>query len=260
MIQPDRTKGPAGKPVEHIWFQHVEPIYTEKGQAVWYFPTKDIGVARCYVIHPGGYSQVERSLPLRAAAQLILSGTLNHTAEEIHESLERIGASADVHADNRYVQLTVSARSSNLSEALRLFLVNSTEAVFPANEIAVYQAAGTSDLMSRMATPRYWSYRKMMEKMAGENHYLGRFTNPQDFDSLNPELLKKYIDHSLYPDDTYIIVCGDLSEAEFASLLSVWNIYANPVRSSEKRQPWRYHEQSPSYVEHAVPNANKVSL
>lgn len=260
-MTPDRKNGPQGQAINELHFEHVEPRDFGHGVPMWFFPAPGCGVGRIYLYYKGGIAHHGDSLVQRAMHQLMLSGTAHAGAEEIHGQLETLGASAEGSTDTLYSQHTVSARSSRLAEAFKLFLHYRNAAVFPEKELEVYCAAASSELKSRMATPRYWSYRKLMENMAGSKHYQGLFTGLDDYAALSPEKLLGSAAKSWNPAQLFVVICGDVSEKQMAELQAVWmatgQTYAHePVAANQ----WEHASHAPMQAEHAVPNTNQVSV
>ena len=261
MMKPDRKLGPQGKTIDALHFEHVNPTGFGHAVPLWFFPARDCGVARIYLYYKGGIAHHGEGLLHRAMHQLMLSGTADSPAETIHAALESLGASADGSADLLYCQHTISARSSRLAEAFRMFLQFRNGAVFPDSELDVYRAAAASELKSRMATPRYWSYRKLMEQMVGNGHYQGQFTNLEDYSALTPALLRAAAGEVWNPATLFVVICGELNESQLADIQSVWQehgaAFEAPVRNAKN---WIHAPHQPVHVEHAVANTNQVSI
>lgn len=261
MMIPDRKQGPQGKPIDALHFEHVEPVSWGHGVPLWFFPAPGCGVARIYMYYRGGIAHHGQGLLHRATHQLMLSGTATANAEAIHTQLETLGASADGSADLLYCQQTVSARSSRLAEAFRMFLEFRNAAIFPENELEVYRAAASSELKSRMATPRYWSYRKLMEKMVGSDHFQGQFTDVEDYAALAPDALRACAEAAWNPAKLFVVICGDLNDAQLADITAVWQNQGKTFHAApENAKQWLHAAHLPAYMEHAVPNTNQVSI
>lgn len=261
MSTPDRKQGPKGKNIDTLQFTHVEPTALDYGVPFWFFPATGVGVARIYLYFKGGIAHHGNGLVQRALHQQMLAGTANATAENIHGAMENLGASADGSADLLYAQHTISARSSKLADAFRLFLEFRNAAVFPESELEVYRAAAVSELKSRMATPRYWSYRRLMEEMVGTGNYQGQFTQEADYAGLNSGLLRAAADRAWNPEDLFIVVCGELSDVQLAEIKSAWQQHGASFREpGQEGKAWTHASFAPVHVEHAVPNTNQVSI
>jgi len=258
---PDRKLGPKGKIIDALLFEHVDSIDFGHAVPLWFFPARDCGVARIYLYYRGGISHHGEGLVQRALHQLMLSGTKDSSAEKIHMALENLGATADGSADLLYCQHTISARSSMLADAFRLFLEFRNGAVFPSAELDVYRAAASSELKSRMTTPRYWSYRKLMEQMVGSRHYQGQFTNIEDYAALTPDLLHSAAVESWNPENLFVVICGDLNNQQQADIRAVWQEYGGKFKADRSvGKSWNHARQQPVHVEHAVANTNQVSI
>lgn len=261
MMIPDRKHGPQGKAIDTLQFEHVEPLALGHGVPLWFFPASDCGVGRIYLYYKGGIAHHGEGLLHRAMHQLMLSGTADIAAEEIHAALESLGASADGNADLLYCQHTISARSSKLADAFRMFLGFRNAAVFPETELDVYRMAAASELKSRMATPRYWSYRKLMEHMVGTGHYQGQFTNVEDYGTLTSSGLRAAAAEVWNPANLFVVICGDLNEGQLTAIRAVWEEYGAAFQApGQSPKNWVHAAHQPVHVEHAVANTNQVSI
>ena len=261
MMIPDRKLGPKGKIIDALRFEHVNPNFFGHAVPLWFFPAQDCGVARIYLYYRGGIAHHGEGLLQRAMHQLMLSGTAECSAEHIHSALESLGASADGTAELLYCQHTISARSSRLADAFRKFLEFRNGAVFPDSELDVYRTAASSELKSRMATPRYWSYRKLMEHMVGSGHYQGQFTQLEDYAGLTPSLLRSAAEEVWNPANLFAVICGDLNEAQFADIRAAWEEFGAEFEATPRdAKTWTHAAHQPVHVEHAVANTNQVSI
>jgi len=261
MMTADRKLGPQGKTIDALHFEHVNPTGFGHAVPLWFFPARDCGVARIYLYYKGGIAHHGDGLLHRAMHQLMLSGTADSPAETIHATLESLGATADGTADLLYCQHTIGARSSKLADAFRRFLEFRNGAVFPDSELEVYRTAAASELKSRMATPRYWSYRKLMEQMVGSGHFQGQFTNLEDYAAITPALLRTAAEEVWNPANLFVVICGDLNEPQLADIRAIWQEHGAAFAATPRDpKSWTHAAHQPVHVEHAVANTNQVSI
>lgn len=253
----DRRKGPEGVTIGTLNFPHSPELDLGPGLKGWLYPTKDAGVARLYIVFPGGTKRVKESWILRAAAQLQLSGNKEISAVQIMEQLEAIGASIDIQVESRYVQLVISAQTRHLCEALDIWLKYSSGVGFPQKEVDVYKAGAVSDLQVRQSTPKYWSNRLLMQSICGSEHYLSKFTEVSDIQGVSVDQLNSYSSCFLDKQPCFMVLCGDVDEAVFAQVAQKWGM----VSSGDIEYPiWTRNPSEQHYVEHQVANTNQVSL
>lgn len=253
----DRRKGPEGVKIGTLNFPHAPELDLGDGLKGWIYPTKDSGVARLYIVFPGGAKRVKESWVLRAAAQLQLSGNNEVSAVQIMEQLEAIGASIDIQVESRYVQLVISAQTRQLSAALDIWLKYSSSVGFPQKELDVYKAGAVSDLQIRQSTPKYWSHRRLMESMCGSEHYLAKFTEVSDIQDIRVVQLNSYSKLFLDKQPCFMILCGDVDQAVLTQIAQQWG----PVSLGETASPnWIQKPSEVRYVAHQVAHTNQVSL
>jgi hypothetical protein len=86
----DRKAGPTGVPIAQLDFPHTPAKNLGNGINGWLYPTPGTGVARLYVVFPGGARMVPEPWTLSAAAQLQLSGNDLYSAAAIQEKIEAL--------------------------------------------------------------------------------------------------------------------------------------------------------------------------
>ena len=252
----DRKTGPQGVQIGNLSFHHAPALDFGLGFKGWVYPSPETGVARLYVIFPGGAQSVSDAYLLRAAAQLQLSGNDDVSAVEIMTQLESLGASIDIQVESRYVQLVISAQTKHLSAALDIWLSYSSTVGFPQKELDVYKTGAISDLQIRQSTPRYWSQRRLMESLCGRDHYLGKFSEVSDIQSINSSQLKHYTSCFLEHQSCFMILCGDVDESIFRSICSQWGAVDPPADLPH----WIETPGEHRFLTHHVSNTNQVSL
>jgi zinc protease len=255
-MKPDRKNGPGGSRIAQLDFPHNAGLDLGQGRTGWIYPTPGAGVARLYVVYPGGMSAVEKSWFLHAATHLQLSGNDEFSAASIQEQLESLGASAELSTEGRYCQLTISAQTQHIADALKLWLKFSDSVTFPESEIEVYRSGAISDLQSRQTTPRYWSQRRLQEALYGNKHYLGRFSEIADIQEVNASLLNKY--SKFYPGvkPYFVILCGDVDND---LLLAIGGLLGAPQKPLVQPS-WERIISEERFIETEVANTNQVSI
>jgi predicted Zn-dependent peptidase len=252
----DRKKGPASRTIGKLDFPHAPELDLGLGLKGWLYPTPGVGVARLYIVFPGGAQRVKEAWILRAAAQLQLSGNNNVSAVQIMEQLEALGASIDIQVESRYVQLVISAQTKHISSAVNIWLNYSSSVGFPKKEIEVYKAGAISDLQIRQSTPRYWSHRLLMEGICGSKHYLSNFCEVSDIEAINTDKLNTYSKQLFAKQSCFMVLCGDVDESLFRTIAEQWG----PVTNNPALPEWVKKPSEQYYSEHTVPNTNQVSL
>jgi predicted Zn-dependent peptidase len=252
----DRKAGPTGVPIAQLDFPHTPAKNLGNGINGWLYPTPGTGVARLYVVFPGGARMVPEPWTLSAAAQLQLSGNDLYSAAAIQEKIEALGATVEMHVEPRYHQLCISAQTKHLSEALSIWLEHSSSVIFPQHELDVYLTGLISDLQIRQTTPRYWSHRRLMEALCGPGHYLGLFSETVDLQDISIDKLKNYTRLYLRNIPCFMILCGDVDEGLFSKLGQQWG----RVGGGTAMPNWNQRSSADQHLSLTVPNTNQVSL
>jgi len=150
----------------------------------------------------------------QAVAALVKNGTARKSALEINEAIEYHGAALKVVANNDYTIVTLHTLTRHLPALLPVVKEVLTEAVFPEKELELYQQNGKQRLAVNLRQCDFVANRNIDAMLFGKKHPYGRFTNADDIDQLNTELLRGFYREHYHSGNCRIFMAGCITEQD----------------------------------------------
>jgi zinc protease len=123
---------------------------------------------------------------------LLKNGTSTKTAFQINEHFDYYGASLSRGCYNETATITLHSLSKHLSVLLPVMQEMLTDAVFPADELAIYKQNMKQRLEVNLKKCDYVAGRLIDAYLFGEQHPYGKYTSIIDYDALEQEQLKTF--------------------------------------------------------------------
>lgn len=167
-----------------------------------------------FVVLSGGLADPEakRGLAMTTAA-LLREGTKKRTSRQIAEQLATLGAtfSAQASPSSGESNISVTGLSENAGAILELIADVLLNPSFPEDELAKYKARFLSQLEYRRSTPSFLAQEEFMRILYGE-HPASHVVPPESaFSALTREDLASFHSRYYVPNNTLLIVYGDLT-------------------------------------------------
>lgn len=253
-----RNTAPETQVITQLDFAHVNPVYTPGGNPVYHSPQRDFGVLRLDLYWPAGTAVQGAPFIARSANTLRLNGTANLTAEQVQEGFEYLGASVGTDTGLMSSSLSLKVRKEAFPDALKWLMKVLDEASFPESEISNYKQVESAGLLRRMQTPRYWSNRRCMEALYGENSADAAFADPGDIQALTQSELAGWASNYLDTSSALLFLSGDAGLAEVDYINQVFN---KPFHSASKTTGVVNTTMAPiQHIRHRVEHSNQVSM
>ena len=169
-------------------------------------------------------------------AELLMRGTKKHSAQELAEALDFLGASLSADADYEVTTLSLTTLSKNLDEALSLLAEVLVTPTFPHKEFTQKKKEIEGGLTSREEQPGWVAQRTFLAKLYPQHPY-GRQVEgqPTTLATLTQADVKQYHQTYYRPNNAIITFVGDVTQALAISLLekhfSDWRQSPLPERS-----------------------------
>lgn len=174
-----------------------------------------------------------------AAGTLLKEGTRTRPALQIAEELADIGGSLRGDATRDSLTIQASALAEHATKLVDLVADVARHAVFPADEIKLYQQNQKQRLAARRAQAEYQADERFNALLFGSHPYARVNPTPESIDRLSGEMLAKFRDTYLVPNNAVLIVLGKLPPR--AALLKQieqrfgdWERKALPARPATK--------------------------
>ena len=213
-----RNKRPQTKTIESFDIQDIKIEKSSAGQLYHHQFTPEIGVVKISFWFPCGTNEQDRPFIASAAFDLLLAGSINYTEKQIVEQIDYWGASVSCEAGVLGSTVTLRCKKEVALDLIQWVVKNTSEAIYPDEQIENYKFVKSGGLERRMQTPGYWSERNAKEKYY-KGSKLGVFGDLDDIESLKKEEIvafhMKHIDYG----KAMIFISGDVNSEQCDHIL-----------------------------------------
>ncbi len=228
---PNRQSAPATTPITTLDFLPSPAQQLPCGINIYCAPPRALGVLRLDLFWPQGTAVQQQTAQARASTQLRFSGTKTRSAEEILDGFESWGASFSGETGLLTSGISIKSLKENLFHVLPTLMDVLENAIYPQSEIDIYKGIEQASLLRKMQTPGYWSQRLCLESVYGVNSPDTQFTNPDDIDRINQQLLLDYTHKNLIGRGSTLFISGDYDEKTLAIIDSFFSQLKPPQKT-----------------------------
>jgi predicted Zn-dependent peptidase len=161
------------------------------------------------VFYAGNWYEEQRSIAA-ATNYLLKNGTSTKSAFEINEVFEYYGAYCNRSCFNETAVITLSSLTKQLPAILPVVREMITDSVFSEAELDIYKQNSKQRLKVNLQKCDFVATRLIDAYIFGEEHPYGKYTNPEDLDALNSQLLKDFFNQYYLNGQCVIFVSGKL--------------------------------------------------
>ena len=161
------------------------------------------------IFYAGNWFEQQKSIA-SATNYLLKNGTGKKTAFQLNEEFEYYGAYCNRSCYNETAVVSLSTLSKHLPVLLPVIKEMITEAVFSNDELEIYKQNTKQRLSVSLQKSDFVATRLSDAYLYGENHPYGTYTNPEDIDALNSNLLKDFFKQYYLNGQCVIFVSGKL--------------------------------------------------
>ncbi|MEN9571968.1 MAG: hypothetical protein RL172_3199 [Bacteroidota bacterium] len=164
-------------------------------------------------------NSVEKSNVVAAATNhLLKNGTSTKTAFEINEHFEYYGAYCNRACYNETATVSLHTLTRHLHHLLPVITEMITDAVFPENELAIYQQNSKQKLSVSLQKSDFVANRLIDAALYGQQHPYGRYATAADYDALTQAQLQQHFNQHYVNGQCIIFVAGKLPNNLFDQL------------------------------------------
>jgi zinc protease len=221
----DRSKIPdLGTPVKAS-FPDVQRATLKNGMNVVLAQRSDVSTVVVDLMIDAGYSSDQSATPGTAALALNMmdEGTKNMSSLEINNQLQLLGASLSTNSDLDISYVSINTLRPSLDASLDLFADVILNPSFPENEFDRLKKEQLNRIKREKSQPISMVLRVMTRYMYGSDHaYSLPYTGSgyeKTVSALTREDLIKFYDRWMKPNNSTIVVVGDISLEELTSKL-----------------------------------------
>lgn len=141
---------------------------------------------------------------------LLKNGTKQHTSEQLNEMIEYYGAFLSTRCTHEFASLTLHCLEKHLTHLLPIMQEIITEAVFPENELEIYQQNGKQKLIVNLEKSDFVANQLIEKYIFGEYHPYGRYTTMEAYDALQRDSLYAFYKAHYSFDQCKIFLAGKI--------------------------------------------------
>lgn len=161
------------------------------------------------VFYAGNWFEQQKSVAA-ATNYLLKNGTSAKTAFEINEEFEYYGAYCNRSCYNETALISLSSLNKHLPAILPVVKEMITDSVFSEQELDIYKQNSKQRIQVNLKKCDFVANRLIDAYLYGQQHPYGKYTNPEDLDALNSQLLKDYFKQFYLNGQCVIFVSGKL--------------------------------------------------
>jgi predicted Zn-dependent peptidase len=177
-----------------------------------------IGVVRIELFWAAGSFHQNKTYIATLANDLLFSGNDNRTEFEVVEFLDFLGATHRTECGSLGSSVVVRANKKNILTAFAWVVKNIHKANYPEKELETAKLVLSASLERQQKTPKYWSNRLALEHLYGDNSFLGKHGNVEDYSHVNREDLMSFKSVYYSLDKAMIFVSGDTDDELLGSI------------------------------------------
>lgn len=157
-----------------------------------------------------GNAQEEQNLVAATTNFLLRNGTSTKTAFQINEHFEYYGSYLNRACYNETATITLHSLTRHIQELLPVVREIITDSVLPDEELATYKQNMKQRLKVNLKKSDFVAGRLIDVYLYGEKHPYGKYSNAEDFDALQRELLADFYKKYYQQGKLIMFVAGKL--------------------------------------------------
>jgi predicted Zn-dependent peptidase len=218
-------------PVERVVIPEVKSFNLNNGVPVYLIDAGTEDIMRLEIVFRAG--QVNERIPLLSStANMMLSeGSLNYSSEELNRLLDYYGAFLNLSPEKDLAGVVLFFLNKHIDKVLELTRELLFRPLFPEAELNALMKKRLRWFMVNREKVSNQAIDQFFESIFGKSHPYGRQLKEQDFEMMNPAIIKEF--HSAYytSDNMTIILSGKI-HPKTSELL---NKYFGEINSSKKQ-------------------------
>lgn len=193
-------------------------------------------VAEVDFVFPAGIWYEEKPAVAFAAGGLLKNGTSQHTAHQIHESLEFYGANLRVNTGDDFCIVSLYALTKDLPHLLPVVYEMLTDAIFPEEELAIHKQNAIQRLLVNLRQCEFVANQRIDALLFGEAHPYGRYSKVEKIEALTRQDLVHFYKSRYSLSDVQIFMGGKVDETDVALINNIFGTSTLPPAATADRQ------------------------
>ncbi len=197
-------------PVMKVVIPEVKSMTLSNGIPVYSIEAGTEDIMRMEIIFRAG--QAKENIPLLASTtNLMLSeGSHNYTSEELNRLLDYYGTFFNLNPEKDLAGVVFFFLNKHIDKVLELAREMLFKPLFPESELNNLMKKRLRWFLVNREKPANQAIDQFFESVFGKLHPYGRQLNEQDFEQINPEIIKEFYLKYYTPDNMTIIISGKI--------------------------------------------------
>ena len=208
----DRVKSPPVQPVKGLSFLPVAERRLKNGAACYWIESGAQEVARIELILEAGKRFQGESLTASTVLRTLREGTRQHSALELSELIDGLGAFIQVEFDHDIATVVLFVPTKQIEAALRLFAEIILEPTFPEQEVGIYLAKTKQSFEVESQKGSALVRRKLPEVLFGSDHPYGSPIRLEDFSQVSQDHLTSFYQKHYHLGNGFFVLAGRIPE------------------------------------------------
>ncbi len=230
----DRTLAPKILPIQKISFPKVQNCLLDNGIPMYALKGGSQEVIKLEMVFDAGRSHETTKLASKASNQLLKEGTSKYSSEALAEEIDFYGSTISCHSGMDHSSITLYCLKKHFYSSLHLVSEILNTASFPKNEIAKYGVRASERLQQQLSKNSVIAYRHFSEKIFGSFHPYGYNTVPEDYNSLNRDVLVEHYQNLYAHDNCRIYLSGFIDDEILRSVNTILGSFRREKKHIER--------------------------
>jgi len=210
----DRTIAPKFKIPDKITLPATHETTLPNGMPFAVINAGSADILRLSIVFNSGTRYQQQILVAGATLNMFTEGTRNYKSQQIAELLDFYGASVEADIDRDWACVTFYSLAKHFEKVLELAEQIIKYPVFPQKELNIYKQNQKQQLIVERQKVAVIAREAFISALFGKDHYYGVFAAPNDYNKLEPALLKAFHEKYYSSANAFIVASGKISEKE----------------------------------------------
>ncbi len=217
----DRSKAPPVNKITHLDLSHIESENLPNGADIYFINAVNAPLIQISIYFLGGrFFEIKKGVS-RATSILLKEGTRSRSGKIIAEAIDFYGANLSTGASLDYNFIRAFSLSKYFDHILPILRDLLFEPIFPEDELQKYIVNACQQLDVSNSKSEVVAYKKLTEKLFGNDHPYGYNSTKSIYRDLTREDLVKYHQKHLLQSPPKVIVSGMISEDHKTKIISL---------------------------------------
>lgn len=217
----NRKQAPSFKTIDKIPVQQAESHTLQNGIKVYTINSGSQELTKIEFLFKAGMYFQPKPLIASATNNLMETGTIKYTANQISDGIDFYGSFFECAVDQDYASFSLFSLNKYIDESLLFVEDILKNPTFPKDEFDLYFLNKKQKYLVNSQKVSVLARRRFAELIFGEKHPYGVDVKIQDFDSVSIDEIKKFYKNYYHSANCTIIASGKLPE----NLIEILNKY-----------------------------------